>query len=120
LLPPFLLHGLAGKKIIRNDIRSKQYPFHFAGIGGFVGGKFFMIFEEPRLLFLPSMELLRGGGFVFYGSLLFTIPTMLWFFKKNQNSDLGHAGRDGRGTCIVHGFGRIGCFMAGCCYANPR
>ncbi|MBK5278004.1 MAG: prolipoprotein diacylglyceryl transferase, partial [Bacteroidia bacterium] len=22
-------------------------------------------------------------------------------------------------TCIVHGFGRIGCFMAGCCYGIP-
>lgn len=22
-------------------------------------------------------------------------------------------------TCIVHGFGRIGCFMAGCCYGQP-
>ena len=22
-------------------------------------------------------------------------------------------------TCIVHGFGRIGCFMAGCCYGLP-
>ena len=22
-------------------------------------------------------------------------------------------------TCIVHGFGRIGCFMAGCCYGVP-
>jgi phosphatidylglycerol:prolipoprotein diacylglycerol transferase len=22
-------------------------------------------------------------------------------------------------TCIVHGFGRIGCFMAGCCYGKP-
>jgi phosphatidylglycerol---prolipoprotein diacylglyceryl transferase len=22
-------------------------------------------------------------------------------------------------TCIVHGFGRVGCFMAGCCYGLP-
>ena len=22
-------------------------------------------------------------------------------------------------TCIVHGFGRIGCFMAGCCHGTP-
>jgi phosphatidylglycerol:prolipoprotein diacylglycerol transferase len=22
-------------------------------------------------------------------------------------------------TCIVHGFGRLGCFMAGCCYGLP-
>src|SRR6202008_653205 len=50
-------------------------------IAGVVGGKFFMIFENPSYYLSNPGKLFSGSGFVFYGSLLFCIPAMLWYFK---------------------------------------
>lgn len=80
---------------------------------GIVGGKLFLLFEDP------SAKLFTASGFVFYGSLLFCIPTMLLFFKKNNLPILSMLDIMAIVTCIVHAFGRIGCFMAGCCYGTP-
>ncbi|MBI3219717.1 MAG: prolipoprotein diacylglyceryl transferase [Bacteroidetes bacterium] len=88
----------------------------FAGV---VGGKFFLLFENPSLYFGQPSKLFSGSGFVFYGSLLTTIPVMLWYFKKNKLPVAGMLDIMAVVTCIVHGFGRIGCFNAGCCYGLP-
>jgi len=86
---------------------------------GIIGGKLFMIFEEPSGYLRNPGRLISGSGFVFYGSLLFCIPTMLWYFRKNKLPLLGMLDVMAIVTCIVHGFGRLGCFMAGCCYGLP-
>jgi phosphatidylglycerol:prolipoprotein diacylglycerol transferase len=44
---------------------------------------------------------------------------MLWFFKKNNIPTLPMLDVMAIVTCIVHGFGRIGCFMSGCCHGKP-
>ncbi len=84
-----------------------------------VGGKFFLIFENPGLYLKQPGKLVSGSGFVFYGSLLFAIPTMLWFFRKHGLPWRGMLDVMAVVTCIVHVCGRIGCFMAGCCYGKP-
>ena len=91
-------------------------------IASVVGGKFFIIFENPKLYLSEPARLIKGfnTGFVFYGSLLFAIPTMLVFFRKNKMPTLAMLDIMAGTTCIVHGFGRIGCFMAGCCYGIPH
>lgn len=88
-------------------------------VAGIVGGKLFMIFENPSYYLSSPRKLIAGSGFVFYGSLLFCIPTMIWYFRKNKIPVLGMLDVMAIVTCIVHGFGRIGCFMAGCCYGTP-
>jgi len=88
-------------------------------LAGIVGGKVFVIFENPSFYFHNPSQLLSTNGFVFYGSLLTTIPLMLWFFRKNKIPVLGMLDVMAMVTCIVHGFGRIGCFNAGCCYGKP-
>ena len=90
-------------------------------VAAFVGGKFFFVLEDPiRYLRNPS-EILAGfeNGFVFFGSLLFCIPAMWWFFKKNNLPLTGMLDIMALTTCIVHFFGRLGCFFAGCCYGLP-
>ncbi len=88
----------------------------FAGV---VGGKFFLLFENPAIYLSNPSKLFSGSGFVFYGSLLTAIPVMLWYFKKNKLPVAGMLDIMAVVTCIVHGFGRIGCFSAGCCYGLP-
>ncbi len=86
--------------------------------GAFIGGKFFLFFENPSFYKDNPGELLSGRGFVFYGSLLFCIPIMLWFFRKHKLPVMQMLDIMAIVTVIVHGFGRIGCFMAGCCYGK--
>jgi phosphatidylglycerol---prolipoprotein diacylglyceryl transferase len=93
--------------------------FIYLVIAGVAGGKFFMIFEDPSYYLSKPGKLISGSGFVFYGSLIFAIPTMLWFFKKNKLLTWGMLDIMGPTACIAHGFGRIGCFLAGCCYGKP-
>ncbi|MEM1406261.1 MAG: prolipoprotein diacylglyceryl transferase family protein, partial [Bacteroidota bacterium] len=81
-----------------------------------VGGKVFLYFEDPERYAGNLKGLFSGKGFVFYGSLLFCIPTMLWFFKKNKLPVLQMLDIMAVTTCLVHMFGRMGCFMAGCCH----
>ncbi|MBL6445042.1 prolipoprotein diacylglyceryl transferase [Fulvivirga sp. 29W222] len=85
-------------------------------IAAIVGGKVFLIFEKPSYYLDHPDALLTGKGFVFYGSLLFTIPAMLLYFKKQHLPILPMLDIMAITTCIVHFFGRIGCFMAGCCH----
>lgn len=85
-------------------------------IAAVVGGKLFLFFEKPNYYVNNLGALLTGRGFVFYGSLLFCIPTMLSFFKKHKLPLYPMLDIMAITTCIVHFFGRIGCFMAGCCH----
>src|ERR1041385_1750349 len=88
-------------------------------VAGIIGGKLFLIFEDPTGYLKQLGRLLSGSGFVFYGSLLLCIHTMLLFFRSNQLPILSMLDIMAIVTCIVHGFGRLGCFMAGCCYGLP-
>jgi phosphatidylglycerol:prolipoprotein diacylglycerol transferase len=91
-------------------------------ISSIIGGKVFIIFEDPARYLNHPGDLLKNfkQGFVFYGSLLFAVPTMLIFFKIKKLPILPMLDIMAITTLIVHGTGRIGCFLAGCCYGIPN
>lgn len=82
----------------------------------FIGGKLFLLFERDHF---TISDFFSGSGFVFYGSFIFAVPTMLLFFKKHRFPVFRTLDIMAVTTCIVHAFGRVGCFMAGCCYGKP-
>ena len=85
-------------------------------VAAFIGGKLFLAFEGNNF---QVKDLYSGNGFVFYGSFLFAVPAMLLFFKKYNIPMLPMLDIMAIVTCIVHAFGRLGCFMAGCCFGEP-
>lgn len=88
-------------------------------IAAFVGGKVFLFFENPvKYASKPSL-LLSGSGFVFYGSLIFCFGVLFWFMRKHKLPQRLMLDIIAVVTCIVHIFGRVGCFLAGCCYGKP-
>ncbi len=107
-----------GKKQFGLNFEKANTLFIVLVLSAVVGGKFFFFLESPTYYLKHVSELFTGSGFVFYGSLLFCIPAMLFFFKKNNLPVWGMLDIMGMVTCIVHGFGRIGCFNAGCCYGT--
>jgi phosphatidylglycerol:prolipoprotein diacylglycerol transferase len=67
----------------------------------------------PRELF----SLARSGG-VFQGGLLFGTVYALWYFHRKKIPTWKVADLIGPALAMGHGFGRIGCFSAGCCYGR--
>lgn len=90
-------------------------------ISAFAGGKLFFYLEDPAYYF-SSWENIRKNfrtGFVFYGSLLFAVPLIIWFFRKEKWPLWPLMDRLAITACIIHGLGRLGCFFAGCCHGTP-
>ena len=108
-----------GKKQFNLSFDTINTLFILIVLAAIIGGKIFFFFEDPGYYLKNLNKLFTGSGFVFYGSFLFAVPTMLWFFKRKKIPTLAMLDVMAFVTCIVHGFGRIGCFMAGCCYGKP-
>jgi len=111
--------AIRGKKEIGLTFDTANSLFLYIFAAAFIGGKAFLFFEDPSYYLSRPEKLLAGRGFVFYGSFLFAIPTMYWFFKKYKLPTYQMLDIMAITTCLVHLFGRIGCFMAGCCYGKP-
>lgn len=63
------------------------------------------------------LSLARSGG-VFQGGLVFGVVFALWYFRRKRIPTWKVADIAGPALALGHGFGRIGCFMAGCCYGR--
>ncbi|MDH4272137.1 MAG: prolipoprotein diacylglyceryl transferase [Candidatus Aminicenantes bacterium] len=63
------------------------------------------------------LSLARSGG-VFQGGLVFGVVFALLYFRRHQLPTWRVADLAGPALALGHGFGRIGCFMAGCCYGR--
>lgn len=76
-------------------------------------GNFSYYIHYPGELF----SLARSGG-VFQGGLAFGFIFALWYFHKHRIPTWKAADIIGPAVALGHGFGRIGCFSAGCCYGR--
>lgn len=88
-------------------------------IASIIGGKAFLYFEDPSYYNQNFSALFGNSGFVFYGTLIFAL-TYVWFFiRKFKLAVWPFLDIIAITTLIVHFFGRIGCFFAGCCHGIP-
>lgn len=110
---------IEGKKSVGLTFDQANMLFLAIFFAAVVGGKLFLFFEDPSGYIHDPASLVSGRGFVFYGSFLLAIPTMWWFFRKHNLPPYKMLDVMAITTCLVHLFGRIGCFLAGCCYGKP-
>ena len=68
---------------------------------------------------LPTFNKLMQGGFVFYGGLIGGILALFFTGKLLHLSALQYLKKYIFLIPWMHGFGRLGCYMAGCCYGIP-
>ena len=59
------------------------------------------------------------GGLVFSGGLIVAALAAIWYSRKHHLSFWEMGDLFAPGLAIGQGIGRIGCFMAGCCYGKP-
>lgn len=117
----YLYTSKALKKSFDLSTEKTQTIFIVIILAAIVGGKLFVIFEDPSKYLSNPGALFKnfGSGFVFYGSLIFAIPSMIFLFRKYKLPMLATLDVFAFTACIVHACGRMGCFFAGCCHGIP-
>ncbi|OFZ14158.1 MAG: hypothetical protein A2X86_04720 [Bdellovibrionales bacterium GWA2_49_15] len=110
--------------VVAQEMGIDAFKFKIYSLGLFastwIGAKiFFWIFSaEINATVIKSINFWMGGGFVFFGGLVFgTIFTMVHnHYFKLINVEM--AARLLPGLCLGHAVGRVGCFLAGCCFGR--
>jgi phosphatidylglycerol---prolipoprotein diacylglyceryl transferase len=85
-----------------------------------LGAKLILFFSNVSLYLSSPKELFslaRSGG-VFQGGLTFGVIFALWYFRRKKIPTWKAGDLVGPALALGHGFGRIGCFSAGCCYGS--
>jgi phosphatidylglycerol:prolipoprotein diacylglycerol transferase len=59
------------------------------------------------------------GGLVFSGGVILAVAAMLWYSRQHRLSLWKVGDLWSPAVAIGQGIGRIGCFMAGCCFGTP-
>jgi phosphatidylglycerol:prolipoprotein diacylglycerol transferase len=90
-------------------------------IVSWVGAKlFFLLFSFPNIdqSYRFSSSFWLGGGFVFYGGFLFSLVFSLSLVFGLKRFDYRNLPLLTPAIAVGHGVGRLGCFLAGCCYGT--
>ena len=97
--------------------------FALCVLGGFLGSRLmFVVTQIPWLVTNFSLWniflLLLQGGYVFYGGLFGVLCTIYIYARKDKEKRKQIFEMAVPAIPLFHGFGRIGCFLAGCCYGK--
>ena len=86
---------------------------------GFIGAKIlYVIIELPTILRNP-VEILSGNGFVVYGGIISGVLAAIVYCRRKKCEFKRYLDLLIPSVALAQGFGRIGCFLAGCCYGCP-
>lgn len=95
------------------------YGILFSGvIVGFIGAKLLFILVEWDEFIKDPVSFISTSGFVVYGGLTAGILAGYVYLKFKKQSFVSYFDLVVPSIAIAQGFGRIGCFMAGCCYGR--
>ena len=87
-------------------------------LAGFLGAKLlYVLVEFDRFMENPS-SILGSEGFVVYGGITAGILTAIVYCKIKKLHFLEYFDLLIPSVALAQGFGRIGCFLAGCCYGR--
>ena len=113
--------------LLLGDYRSKKFGLngeHIYGmtfsavILGFVAARILFIITEWENFLQNPMQYLAGAGFVVYGGIIGGAITIYGFCKIKKIDVLSYLDLMIPSVALAQGFGRIGCFLAGCCYGR--
>lgn len=106
--------------------KKKQYDediiwgiFFCAIIGGMVGTRLlYYIVELPEIIKDPSILWNFKNGYVVYGGIIGGILCSYVYCRVKKTAFLPYFDLVMPAVALAQGFGRIGCFFAGCCYGR--
>jgi phosphatidylglycerol:prolipoprotein diacylglycerol transferase len=111
--------------IIISYVRAKAYGLRknavidialLAMIFGFLGAKLLYVIVEYKAFFADPISVLGSDGFVIYGGIIGGVTAALIYCRIKKISFMSYFDLAIPSVAVAQGFGRIGCFLAGCCY----
>ncbi len=90
-------------------------------LGGLVGARLMLLAVEWRYFSEHPKDLwsLVTSGGVFYGGFFGALPVAWWYVRRHHLPYWRTADILAPGVVIGQAIGRVGCFMAGCCFGMP-
>lgn len=88
------------------------------GICGFLGAKLLYVIVEFKAFMTDPLGVLGSTGFVVYGGLIAGVLAGWVYTKVKKLNFMQYWDNVMPEIALVQGFGRIGCFLAGCCYGK--
>jgi len=87
-------------------------------IGGFLGAKILYVIVEFKTFIKDPKTVLGSEGFVVYGGIIAGFLTAIVYCRIKKLYFLEYFDLAVASISMAQGFGRIGCFLAGCCYGR--
>ena len=118
---------LAGMFLWRDTRRKGEDPALLFDLGmgmmlsGLLGGRALYIFLNLKEYLAQPLEIVKihHGGLVFYGGFVGAFGFAIFFAKRKGRSVWGLLDEIIPYAVLIHAFGRIGCFLNGCCFGLP-
>ncbi len=88
-------------------------------VAGFLGAKLLYIIVEFKTFLERPLDVIGFSGFVVYGGIITGAIALMVYSKIKKINCFEYVDFMIPFIALVQGFGRIGCFMAGCCYGAP-
>jgi phosphatidylglycerol:prolipoprotein diacylglycerol transferase len=89
-----------------------------AGVLGFLGAKLLFVIISFQEFLKSPLTVLGSSGFVVYGGIVTGVIVAILYCRHKKLAFLEYFDLIMPEIAIAQGFGRIGCFMAGCCYGR--
>ena len=123
----YLLDFILVALLLWHEFKKRQYaPKLFIGLYitglfmGLIGSKLYYVFENWDAFTVdPFPTIFKTSGSGWYGGFILGGFGTLIFLKVNKLPILRFLDMLAPLVLIGQGFGRLGCFLAGCCYGTP-
>ena len=93
----------------------------YAVVAALVGSRLMYVVLDLRTFLAHPLEIFAiwGGGLDFHGGVILALAVAIWFIRRHRLPWRPTLDALALGMPVGQFFGRIGCFMAGCCYGSP-
>lgn len=89
-----------------------------AGVTGFIGAKILYIIVSFKEFMVNPLAVIGSEGFVVYGGIISGVLCCYLYCRVKKLSFMEYFDLVMPEVAVAQGFGRIGCFLAGCCYGR--
>lgn len=116
-----ILALLLGEKLAKKRGQDPDMIYNLTflcAISGFLGAKILFCIVEFDTLIKDPISVLKSNGFVVYGGIIGGILAAAIYLKWKKCNFWNYFDIVLPSVAVAQGFGRIGCFLAGCCYGR--
>jgi len=107
-------------QVVEASPKSSQFLYWGLFVSSWVGAKLlFYLTSSYTPSLLTQVSFWTGGGLVFYGGLIAAFLFLMLFKMVDKGLGWEKINPLLPALAIAHSIGRLGCFLAGCCYGRP-